>query len=69
MVENLIKLKRKQQRITLAELEASTQIPAPVISMVEKGLLMPDSDLQIRLAQALHTKKEKLFPESGTRVK
>jgi len=64
MAKNFVKLKRKQQRMTIGRLAASAQLPAPVVSMVENGLLMPDSELQIRLARALHTKKEKLFPET-----
>lgn len=69
MVENFVRIKRKQLNLSIEDLGALTKIPAPVISMVEIGRLMPDSDLQTKLAHALQTKKKKLFPESGTKIK
>jgi len=69
MVENCVRIKRKQLNLSIEDLGALTKIPAAVISMIEIGCLMPDSDLQTKLAHALQTKKKKLFPESGTKIK
>lgn len=63
MGKNFVRLRRKQQRVTISELAGLTKIPGSVISMIENGLLMPDFGLQIRLARALHTKRDKLFPK------
>ena len=69
MAENFVRIKRKQLSLSIEDLGALTKIPTPVISMIEIGRLMPDSVLQTKLAHALQTKKKKLFPESGTKIK
>ena len=47
----------------MAELADKAKIPAPVLSMIESGEVIPNERIQILIAQALKVDIEKLFPK------
>ena len=63
MAKNYLKMCRIKKKITLTKLATKSNIPTPVISMIEAGLVIPGKRVQTLLARALKMDLWQVFPE------
>jgi putative transcriptional regulator len=60
--ENPVRVRRRAQRITQAELAAAVGVSRQTVVSVEKGDYAPSVYLALKIARALESTVEELFP-------
>lgn len=62
---NLVRRFRERKRLTLKQLETLTGLQESHLSKIERRLISPNGITKEKLAEALNTPREILFPEDG----